>query len=114
MPISSTEFSNVLVNGINELAELLERIDRRVSLVAGIDPLEPGSTPNLSQIRGYCEELRQYAAWMANEPARLAAAAEAKRAAEFADDLERHRNAATIDSARRAGVLRDGGNVRLR
>jgi hypothetical protein len=96
VPIGSTEFSTVTAKAVDELAGLVERIDRRVALLIGVDDLEASSSANLDRIRGYCAELRAQAAWDATAHLRLEAEQAAARNAEAEMWQDRRQNAEAL------------------
>jgi len=98
----------VLAGALDEIAGILERLDRRIAAAAGIDPLQGAPTPKLNQVRGYCAELRAQAAWEAGEAARIAQVEEATRAHEAAEQTALFQHRQELDFARRTGRINWG------
>jgi hypothetical protein len=94
--IPRSEFPIVTVRAVDELAAILERLDRRISAAVGIDPLETVPTPNLDSIRRYLGEVRAQAEYEATAHLRLEAEQAAARKAEAEMWQDRRQNAEAL------------------
>jgi D-serine deaminase-like pyridoxal phosphate-dependent protein len=92
MGIPRDEFPTITVRAIAELADVLERVDRRVALLLDVDALGHRCTPNLDVLRSYLAELAAQAHWDASAHLRLEAEQAATRKAEAAKWQERWQN----------------------